>query len=63
MAHHCPDCNQVCYCCEDIDDSVLDIGKEMLDCEHFKTDGCGVHDDIWEEQPSPRRAGESAGEE
>ena len=36
MAHECPECGQVCYCCGDIDDICMNTDEMYVKCEHYK---------------------------
>lgn len=38
MAHYCPECGQICFCCGDTDDIVIDDMESAALCEHCPTD-------------------------
>lgn len=36
MAHECPECYQICYCGGDVDDLLLNVEKDIINCSHYK---------------------------
>lgn len=34
MAHECPECGEMCYCGEDIDDLLLNNDEDVEACTH-----------------------------
>lgn len=35
MAHECPECGQMCYCCGDIDDCCNNFEEDVINCTHY----------------------------
>ena len=51
MAHHCPDCGEICYC--DMEDCLNDLDYDILNCTHCLTPECDGHEGNDDEYDDP----------
>lgn len=36
MSHTCPECDELCRCCGDIDDCMINTERTARSCKHWK---------------------------
>ena len=53
MAHECPECGQICHCCGDIDDCLLNSDEDVSNCEHYKDCQPDKDPEEWPEEEWP----------